>query len=76
MYGRRVIAVVLTCSSIDGVEGALAVKRRGGRVLVQEPETARSPVLPRAVIESGASNLVAPLEALAGHLISACGVTV
>lgn len=74
VYGRRVIAVVLTCASTDGVSGALAIKRRGGRVLVQEPETARSAVLPQAVIDAGAAHVIAPLDDLPIHLMSACGV--
>jgi two-component system chemotaxis response regulator CheB len=69
-----VIAVVLTCASIDGVAGALAIKRHGGRVLVQEPETARSAILPQAVIDAGAAHIIATLDDLPTHLIAACGV--
>lgn len=74
VYGRRVIAVVLTCASTDGVSGSLAIKRRGGRVLVQEPQTARSAVLPQAVIDAGAAYLIASLDDLPRHLIEACGL--
>jgi two-component system, chemotaxis family, protein-glutamate methylesterase/glutaminase len=74
VYGRRVVAVVLTCASIDGVAGAMAVKRHGGRVLVQDPQTARSPVLPQAVVDTGVAQVVAPLADLPRHILAACGV--
>jgi two-component system chemotaxis response regulator CheB len=73
-YARRVVAVALTCASTDGVAGAVAVRRHGGRVLVQEPETARSPILPRAVIDAGAAHIIAPLADLPRHLMAVCGV--
>lgn len=71
-YGARALAVLLTCASLDGVSGAAAVRRRGGRVLVQDPSEARSPVLPRAVIADGSASVVAPLDELSGLLIRAC----
>lgn len=71
-YGPRVIAALLTCASEDGVAGALAVRRHGGTVLVQDPVEARSPVLPAAVIAAGAASAVAPLDQLRRQLIRAC----
>lgn len=46
--GRDAIAIVLTGASDDGARGAEAVKRAGGRVLVQTPESAESSVAPNA----------------------------
>lgn len=71
-YGPRVVAVVLTCASIDGVAGAVAIRKRGGQVLVQDPTEARSPVLPSAVIAEGVANVIAPLAELRHQLIRAC----
>jgi two-component system chemotaxis response regulator CheB len=70
-YRRRVVAVVLTCSSVDGLAGAEAVRRHGGRVLVQEPASARSPVLPQAVVDAGLADVVAPLAQLSRHIAAA-----
>lgn len=45
-YGERLIAVVLTGSGSDGAQGAVDVKRAGGTVIVQNPQTARYPSMP------------------------------
>ena len=71
-YGPKVLALLLTCASTDGVNGARAVRRSGGRVLVQEPNEARSPVLPLGVIDAGAANLILPLADLRRETIRIC----
>ncbi len=48
--GAKAIAIALTGSSADGAAGAAAIAARGGRVIVQAPEGAESPVLPQAVL--------------------------
>jgi two-component system chemotaxis response regulator CheB len=49
-FRDRALCVMLTCGSEDGAQGALAVKRAGGRVYVQDPVTAEAPIGPRAVL--------------------------
>jgi two-component system, chemotaxis family, protein-glutamate methylesterase/glutaminase len=63
-FGHRLIAVVLTGASDDGTEGAIAVRRHGGKVIVQDPRTAEQPIMPQAVIDAGAADHVVPLDAL------------
>ena len=48
-YGERLIAVVLSGMGSDGVVGAGEVKARGGTVVIQNPETAAQPSMPRAL---------------------------
>jgi two-component system chemotaxis response regulator CheB len=72
-FGAGTIAVVLTGSNRDGADGAQAVKRAGGRVLVQDPRTALSPVAPTAVIESTAVDAVLSVERIARRLTELCG---
>lgn len=51
-------AVVLSGSGADGARGAAAMQRRGSKVVVQAPGSARFDSMPRAVIASGAVNRV------------------
>jgi two-component system, chemotaxis family, CheB/CheR fusion protein len=48
-FGERLIAVVLSGMGSDGVVGAGEVKSRGGTVVIQNPETAAQPSMPRAL---------------------------
>lgn len=67
--GAEVTAIALTGSSADGAEGAVAVAARGGRVIVQAPETAESPTLPKCVIERVPLARILPLAAIVPFLI-------
>ena len=71
-YGDAAVAVVLTGSNDDGASGAAAVKRAGGRVVVQDPTTARAPAGPLAVLARTPVDAVVHIEALAAHLTALC----
>jgi two-component system, chemotaxis family, protein-glutamate methylesterase/glutaminase len=47
-YGDRVVGVVLTGANADGSQGLARIRRRGGHAIVQDPETAERPEMPRA----------------------------
>ncbi len=61
-YGTRVIAVVLTGVLDDGSAGMCDVKERGGVALVQDPQDAMFPDMPRNAIERNAVDHVLPVE--------------
>jgi len=71
-YGAGVIGVVLTGANADGARGAKAIKRRGGFVVVQDPETAESPEMPKAAIAAAAVDRILPLERIGPFLIELC----
>jgi len=52
-FAERTIAVILSGRMSDGARGALRIKRAGGYVFAQEPETCRFPDMPIAAILSG-----------------------
>lgn len=72
-YGAAGVAVMLTGSNNDGAAGAHAVKRAGGRVLVQDPATAKAPEAPRAVMALTSVDAILPLEEIADRLMLYCG---
>lgn len=64
------IGVILTGYQSDGSEGARAVKRGGGRVLVQDPRTARASGMPSNAMATGCADFVLPLHRLAAAIVA------
>jgi two-component system CheB/CheR fusion protein len=60
-YGDRLIAVILTGMGSDGAAGARAVKKLGGTVVIQNPNTAAHPGMPRSLAPNTV-DVVADLE--------------
>ena len=50
---RKAIAIILSGTASDGVKGAAAIKKAGGIVIVQSPDTCEFDYLPKKVIQSG-----------------------
>jgi two-component system chemotaxis response regulator CheB len=63
-YGPRTVLVVLTGMGKDGLEGARAVRKHGGRILCEAESTCTVYGMPRAVAEAGLADIVAPLDDL------------
>jgi two-component system chemotaxis response regulator CheB len=61
-FGDRLLAVVLTGMGMDGTNGAKAVKRAGGKVIVQDEDTSVIFGMPKAVLDAGAADMVVPLK--------------
>jgi two-component system chemotaxis response regulator CheB len=66
--GERVIAVLLSGMSGEGVAGIQAVRAAGGRVIVESPESAIMTGMPQEAIRSGAVHEVVPLRRMAETL--------
>jgi two-component system chemotaxis response regulator CheB len=71
-FGERAVGVVLTNSSEDCAAGAAAIKRAGGRVYVEDPTSAESPVGPLAVLGRTPVDGVLPVERLATVVADLC----
>ena len=74
LHGPRVLLVVLTGMGRDGLEGARAVKARGGVVLVESEESCTVYGMPRAVEEAGLADAVLPLDQLPEAIAREAGV--
>ena len=71
-YGPRTIGVLLTGANADGAAGLAAIAQRGGLTIVQDPETAERPEMPRAALRALTPDIVAPLEDIARVVCDAC----
>ena len=60
-YRDRAVAVVLTGANSDGARGAAMITRRGGLVLVQDPEEAEAAAMPTAALAAAPDSTVLPL---------------
>lgn len=67
-YGHHLAAVLLTGASADGARGLSAVKRRGGIAIVQSPDGALAPEMPRAALSMIQADHVLSLAELAALL--------
>ena len=75
-YGPRVIGVVLTGSLDDGTAGLLAIKKRRGIAIVQDPADAFCGDMPRSAIETVAVDYVEPVDRIPGLLEELTSVAV
>ncbi|MEO6363623.1 MAG: chemotaxis protein CheB [Caldimonas sp.] len=72
VYGERLLAIVLTGGNDDGAAGMEAVLRNGGEALVQDPDTAQVPLMPRAARRRNPGSAVLPLAGI-GALLAGLG---
>lgn len=73
VYGARAIAVVLTGTGSDGASGAEFIKKHGGTVIVQKPQTAEFCGMPSAASNTGAADFELEIQELAPKLLQLCG---
>lgn len=64
VYGRHILAVVMTGMGQDGLRGSRAVREAGGRILAQDEATSVVWGMPGAVAREGLADRVLPLDIL------------
>jgi two-component system chemotaxis response regulator CheB len=71
-YRERVIGVVVTGANEDGADGIVAIKRRGGTTIAENPATAEKAIMPRAAVDTGAVDHVVDVADIAPLLVQLC----
>jgi two-component system chemotaxis response regulator CheB len=69
LYGRNLLAVVLTGMGQDGMEGAKIVNTYGGNVIAQDEATSVVWGMPGAVARAGQAKAILPLNEIAQTLM-------
>ena len=69
IYGRRLLAVVLTGMGSDGLKGAEKIVEAGGRVLAQDEETSVIWGMPGAVVNAKLAESVLPLDQIPNEIL-------
>ncbi len=72
-YGPRVVGVVLSGSRDDGTVGLRTIHQQGGRGIVQDPEEAPFPGMPRSALERDHPEFVLPAGKIAAQLVTLTG---
>ncbi|HKS71365.1 MAG TPA: chemotaxis protein CheB, partial [Ktedonobacterales bacterium] len=67
IFGDRLIAVILSGTGSDGAAGARVVKKAGGTVIIQDPDTAAYPGMPLSLAPTTV-DIVATLDKMGGIL--------
>ncbi|WP_116136199.1 chemotaxis protein CheB [Trinickia diaoshuihuensis] len=73
--GPRVIGAVLTGHLDDGTAGLAAVQACGGIAMVQDPEDAHAPDMPRNAMRGTVPDYILPIDKLASTIAALAGST-
>jgi two-component system chemotaxis response regulator CheB len=74
VFGQALCCIVLTGANEDGARGASLVRRQGGLLIVQDPDSAESKQMPNAAIFQANPQIVASLPEIVGLIRLATGV--
>lgn len=69
-YGKNVTGILLSGSNSDGSAGLEAIRKAGGIVVVQDPESAEMPYMPRAAVERLRPDHILNLDQLIDFMIT------
>jgi two-component system, chemotaxis family, protein-glutamate methylesterase/glutaminase len=71
-HGQRVMGIILSGGGADGAAGLRAIGAHGGTALVQDPDEAASPFMPRAAIMADHPNDWLPADEIARRVRVFC----
>ena len=65
VYADRLLGIILTGANEDGAAGLLAVHQAGGVTVVQEPDSAKVPLMVVSALQRNPADFVLPLPGIA-----------
>lgn len=68
-YGTRVIGIVLTGGDADGTQGLREIKAHGGLTVVQAPDDAKVPQMPKNAIAGDSPDYCLPAREIGPLLV-------
>jgi two-component system, chemotaxis family, protein-glutamate methylesterase/glutaminase len=71
VYRHGLVGIILSGANNDGAAGLRAVKEHGGLTIVQSPESAREPTMPKAALAATQVDYILPAEQISAILIQA-----
>jgi two-component system, chemotaxis family, protein-glutamate methylesterase/glutaminase len=69
LYKNNAVGVILTGMGVDGTKGAELIKKSGGYIIAQDPETAVIDSMPNSVIDAGIVDEVLSPEKIVKRII-------
>lgn len=69
VFQSGVIGVILTGATADGAKGMKRIDDNGGITIAQDPQTAKSPMMPQAAIAACEIDHILPLEGIPEELL-------
>lgn len=70
---ERAIAIIFSGAGNDGAQGVKEIKKHGGIVIVQAPETATYPDMPQSAVMTGMADIILPVAAMPEKIIEIIG---
>jgi two-component system chemotaxis response regulator CheB len=64
VYGASLTGILLSGANADGTYGLQEIKKVGGVVVIQDPETAEMPFMPKTALDNNAPDFVLGIEEL------------
>ncbi len=74
-YGSKCLGIILTGSNQDGAQGASELKAAGGLLIVQDPETCESDIMPKSVMAKTAVDHILSVAGIANYLNIHCSLS-
>ncbi len=69
LYGPEVLGIILSGNGVDGLAGARAIRKEGGYIIVQDPNSAMVDDLPMSVIREGLADHYSSAEQISRQLL-------